>query len=88
MILIEFRENDYLPAKQVFSSRGSCGHALQAIVLSKAYGAAFKYTVLDCQSTPSNLAFRIEPSVRDRRVDGRRLAQGGKTFIVRPGPRQ
>ncbi len=49
--------NDHLLWKQVLSSRGSCGHALQAIVLSRAYGAAFKYTVFDCPSTPSNPLF-------------------------------
>ena len=39
--------NDHLPEKQVLSSRGSSGHALQTIVLSMAYGAAFKYQVFE-----------------------------------------
>jgi hypothetical protein len=34
-------------AKQVLSSKGSCGHTLQAIVLSGVYGAVFKYPVFD-----------------------------------------
>jgi hypothetical protein len=43
--------NDHLLSKQVLSRRGSCEHALQALVLSRAYGAAFKYPVFDCPST-------------------------------------
>lgn len=38
--------------------RGLCALALQAIVLSRAYGAVFKYRVFDCPSTPSNPRFR------------------------------
>lgn len=33
-------------------------YALQGVVILKAYSAAFKYTVFECQSTPSNPPFR------------------------------
>jgi hypothetical protein len=48
--------HDLSAGKQVLSSRGLCAHPLQAIVLSRAYGAAFHYPVFDGQSTPVQLA--------------------------------
>ena len=46
--------HDLSLGKQVLSGRGSSGHTVQAIVLSRAYGAAFQYTAFDCPSTPAN----------------------------------
>jgi Phage integrase family len=43
--------------KQVLSSRRAYGRALQTVVLSRAYDAAVKYTILDCPFTPSNHPF-------------------------------
>jgi hypothetical protein len=51
--------NDHLPEKQVLSSNGLCADTLQVIMFSRAYGAAFKYTVFDCPSTPSNPLFPL-----------------------------
>src|SRR6266699_5768394 len=48
--------HDLSVGKQVLSSRGLCAHPLQAIVLSRAYGAAFQYPAFDGQSTPVQLA--------------------------------
>jgi hypothetical protein len=79
--------NDHLLSRQVLSSRGSCGHALQATVLSRAYGAAFKYPDFDCQSTPSN------PPVSDRETGKqhyfrttRQLSSGDSNRIAEYGP--
>jgi hypothetical protein len=47
--------NDHLPEEQVLSSKGLSPHALQAIRFSRVYGAVFEYSVLDSQSTWSNL---------------------------------
>src|SRR6266566_3544712 len=48
--------HDLSVGKQVLSSRGLCVHPLQAIVLSRGYGAAFQYPAFDGQSTPVQLA--------------------------------
>ena len=62
--------NDHLLEKQMLSSRHSCGHALEAIVLPRVYGAAFKDTLFDCQSTPSNSPYPIGKQ------------ESGRTFCV------
>ena len=46
--------------------RDSCGHPLEAIVLPRVYGAAFKDTLFDCQSTPSNSPYPIGKQESER----------------------
>jgi len=62
--------NDHLLEKQMLSSRDSCGHPLEAIVLPRVYGAAFKDTLFDCQSTQSNSPYPIGKQ------------ESGRTFCV------
>ena len=54
-----------LLAKQVLSSRGSCGHALQAIVLSRAYGACVQI------NSPQLSVHSVQPGLSDRGVSSR-----------------
>jgi len=70
MILIEFRENDYLPSKQVLSQSRAASPASATFVRSDTHSDFLNGSNFDSRSIQSKNALTrwVEHSVRNRRV--------------------